>query len=289
MTNNLYIPLTKRATIQISGKDSKQFLQGLITNDINKVNDDKVIYALMLTPQGKFLYDFFIAHREGAYLLDCQKELLPQIIKKLSMYKLRSDVQIEDVSQKYEIAALLGDKVFEVMEGRENNVRQFCKGVAYIDPRNDKIFARSFIEIDNDYQSFEAFDFQLGAFVDYEYARINACVPEGGADLESGGAFPHDFGMDSLNAVDYNKGCYVGQEVTARVHHKGNIRKRLYVVESNEENKLSSGQEVKSGDEKIGQVFSTIKNVALAVLIQEKVEKNNFVCNVNEMKIKVRK
>ncbi len=288
MTNNLYIPLKQRAVIQISGKDANKFLQGLITNDINNVDDSNVIYALMLTPQGKFLYDFFIAQREGVFLIDCLKERLSEIVKKLNMYKLRSDVLIEDVSEKYEVVALVGDKVFEIIEGEGKNVRQFCKGVAYIDPRCNKVFARSFIEAENAYQSFKAFNFELGDFDDYEFERIKACIPEGGVDLQSEKSFPHDFAMDELNAIDYNKGCYVGQEVTARVHHKGSVRKKLYVLESEEGNKLQFGQVVKVGEEKIGAVLSSIKNISLGILIHEKVEKNNFVCNINEMKINVR-
>jgi folate-binding Fe-S cluster repair protein YgfZ len=114
MTNNLYIPLKERAVLKLTGGDVIQFLQGLVTNDVTKTDNGYVVYALMLTPQGKFLYDFFIAKMEGFYLIDCKKENLPEIIKKFKMYKLRSDVQIEDVSNKYEVVS--NGTIFEVKD-----------------------------------------------------------------------------------------------------------------------------------------------------------------------------
>jgi folate-binding protein YgfZ len=288
MTNNLYIPLKERAVLKLTGGDVIQFLQGLVTNDVTKTDNGYVVYALMLTPQGKFLYDFFIAKMEGFYLIDCKKENLPEIIKKFKMYKLRSDVQIEDVSNKYEVVSLIGDKVFELIGGEQIKIRPFCKGLAYIDPRNDNLFARSFIEIENNYQSFKAFDFNEGQIEDYNFARINAGVPEGGVDLLSQQSFPHDFGMNNLNAIDYNKGCYVGQEVTARVYHKGKNRKKLYVLDSQGQGDIDSNQEVRVLDEKVGTTLSATNNVALAVLFHEKVENNDYMCNINGMKIKVR-
>jgi folate-binding protein YgfZ len=290
MTNNLYIPLQNRAVIAISGNDAETFLQGLITNDIKKVSKHKAIYALMLTPQGKFLYDFFILQIEDKYMLDCSLESLPQIIKKLSMYKLRSDVNIEDVSDKYEVVALIGDKVFEAVEHKNTgDVKQFCKGAAYIDPRTEKIFARAVIERENEYQSFKAYDFSEGEFEDYEFARINAIVPSGDSDLESEGSFPLDFGMNELNAIDYNKGCYVGQEVTARVHHKGTLRKKIYLLQTNDESPFPASEtEIKIADEKAGKRLSATKNVALAILKQEIVEKNKKMCIICDTEITIK-
>lgn len=289
MTNNLYIPLKNRSVIQISGADSQKFLQGLITNDINKVSDGSIIYALMLTPQGKFLYDFFICQREGVFLIDCNKEKLPETIKKFSMYKLRSDVKIDDVSEKYEVVAIIGDKVFENIGKNEGQAKQSVGGGVYIDPRSEKIYGRAIIDISNHYQFLESFGFIQGDFSDYEIVRINSCIPEGNLDLLPEKSFPHDFAMDDLNAIDYKKGCYVGQEVTARVHYKGTGRKKLFVVESVDGSDLPEfNSDITSGDEKIGALLSSVNNIGLATLLGESVEKNNFNCNVNEIKLKVR-
>jgi folate-binding protein YgfZ len=290
MTNNLYIPLKNRSVIQISGAESQKFLQGLISNDINKVSEENAIYSLMLTPQGKFLYDFFICQREGLLLIDCNREKLPEIIKKLSMYKLRSDVKIEDMSQKYEVVSIIGDKIFEIISQNAGQAKQSGGGVLYIDPRSKKMCGRAIIEINNYSQFLEGLDFTQDSFSEYEVIRINACIPEGNVDLLPDKSFPHDFAMDSLNAIDYKKGCYVGQEVTARVHYKGTGRKKLFVVESASECSLPEfNSDITSGDEKIGVLLSSINNIGLATLIMESVEKNNFNCNVSDIKLKVRK
>jgi folate-binding protein YgfZ len=290
MTNNLYIPLKNRSVIQISGADSQKFMQGLISNDINKISEENAIYALMLTPQGKFLYDFFICQRAGVLLIDCNKEKLPEIIKKLSMYKLRSGVKIEDVSQFYEVISILGDKVFEIISQNAGQAKQSGGGVLYIDPRSTKIYGRAIIDINNYSQFLEGLDFTQDSFNEYEVIRINACIPEGNVDLLPDKSFPHDFAMDSLNAIDYKKGCYVGQEVTARVHYKGTGRKKLFVVESVSECSLPEfNSDITSKDEKIGVLLSSINNIGLASLLIEAVEKNNFDCNVNDIKLKVRK
>lgn len=291
MANNIYISLANRSVIKISGADSQKFLQGLITNDINKVTENNAIYALMLTPQGKFLYDFFICHRAGEFLIDCNVEKLPEIIKKLGMYKLRSDVKIEDASEKYKVYSVIGDKVFDIINKNLGQANEFKEGILYIDPRSTKTYGRAIIDTNTDYSEFfEGLGFTQGEFTDYEFARINACVPEGNLDLLPEKSFPHDFAMDSLNAIDYKKGCYVGQEVTARVHYKGTGRKKLYVVDAASESVLPEfNSDIISGEEKIGVLLSSNNNVGLATLIIESVEKYNFQCSVNDIKLIVRK
>jgi len=281
MTNNLYIPLNNRAIISVSGNDSATFLQGLITNDIKKVSSENAIYALMLTPQGKYLYDFFITMKDETYYIDCSSEHIDTIIKKFSMYKLRSDVKLAKADE-YEAVALIGEKVVSSID----NVRQFCKGVAYIDPRSDKIFARAIIERENEYQSFKAYEFAEGDICDYEQTRISLGIPSGDNDLVSGDSFPLDFSMNELNAIDYKKGCYVGQEVTARVNYRGKIRKKVYRLQS-EENWPEYGTKITIKDSKSGHLLSSVKNIALALLRIEDVEKNGNECNVGAIKAKI--
>lgn len=221
MSGNKYVPLKNRAVIKITGSDREKFLQGIVSNDVRKINDYTAIYTLLLTPQGKFLYDFFISQREGAYFADVNLAKKDEIIKKLSMYKLRSDVQISDVSAEFEVVALLGDKVFaEITNPEMGKARKFCKGLVYIDPRTEKLFARSFIERENKYQSFISHEFVEGGEDEYNDLLKNTGVPSGDNDLVSGQSFPHKFEMDKWNSISYTKGCYVGQEVTTRVHHR---------------------------------------------------------------------
>src|SRR5262245_8080778 len=143
MPNNLYIPLENRSIISISGSDNGKFLQGLITNDIKKCNEQRTIYALMLTPQGKFLYDFFISKLDEQFLLDCNTAQLAEIIKKLQMYKLRSNVVIEDRSNEYEVISIIGTKVFKNLGSMEPGyTKKLPEGIIYIDPRSTNLYAR---------------------------------------------------------------------------------------------------------------------------------------------------
>lgn len=268
LENNYYIPLEHRSIIRISGKDRVSFLQGLVSNDVSKVAENNSIYALMLTPQGKYLYDFFISERENSLWIDCSKFHKSSIIKKLSMYKLRSDVSIDDVSSEFEVVALLGNKIFEFFDRNSAGfARQFCKGVAYIDPRSELLYARSFIERENNYQSFICHDLSLSEYDNYEILRINSGVPDGDNDMVSTESFPLDFAMDSFNAIDYKKGCYVGQEVTARVHYRGKVRKKPYSIELSEEIIDGKGKVIIDQDnKKVGLLCGVVRNKAIALL-----------------------
>ncbi len=273
MTDNLYIPLKNRSAFSVSGNDASGFLQGLITNDITKTSDGQAIYALMLTPQGKFLYDFFIVKKDESYFIDCETDKLLEIIKKLSMYKLRSDVQIKEESE-YEIVAVIGEKTLEIVENEgAGDVRIFCKGIAYIDPRSRKIFGRSFIEKSNSYQSFIAYNFKKGKLDDYEFLRIKQGIPAGHIDLTCEKSFPLDFNMNNLNAIDYKKGCYVGQEVTARVNHRGKIRKNIFTIQAKNGNLPESGSKITANEISIGYLCSSIGSLGLALLKIDEADK----------------
>lgn len=275
MTKNLYIPLPHRTAIRISGSDRATFLQGLISNNIEKASDTQAIYALMLTPQGKFLYDFFIVTQDESHLLDIPAAHKDTILKKLKMYKLRSDVIIEDLSDTHECSALLGENVWaEIEEKTAGLIHGFCKGVAYSDPRSTKLFARSFIEKENHYQSFEAKEFSKGNIEDYERLRITAAIPSADEDMISEKSFPLDFGFDKLGAIDFNKGCYVGQEVTARMHHRSDLKKALYQVKTDTASSLpASGSAVTADGHKLGELRSSVGHIGLALLRKEEVDK----------------
>ncbi len=264
MINNIYIPLHDRAVIEISGDDGAKFLQGIITNDINKVTEKYSIYALLLTPQGKFLFDFFICKMNGSYILECDLSRVDEFIKRLNMYRLRSDVTIKNISDKYEIVALLGDNISNIdgfEEVEEGLTRQFCKGVAYIDPRTKKLYARSIIERENNYQSFKVHGLIEGKIEEYLSLRINCLI----VDMEAEKSFPMQFKMEELNAIDFDKGCYVGQEVTARSKYRGNIKKSVFRVKL--ESKLPDKEnQIFSGEKKIGILLSSYKNRGVAML-----------------------
>lgn len=193
------IRLKDRSIIEIAGLERKKFLQGLVTNDVNKASASDLIYSAMLNSQGRFLYDFFIFEDAEKLILDCFEPRRDEILKKLNFYKLRSQVEIKKNDDL---------KVFSTHEK-----------VGFVDPRNQKLGYRLYTKSDekqNDEQ--------------YHFNRIQLKIPESEHDLTYEKSFILEFGFDDLNAIDYNKGCYVGQELTARTHYRGEIRKKIFHV-----------------------------------------------------------
>jgi folate-binding protein YgfZ len=227
----------------------------------------------MLTPQGKFLYDFFIIESDNSFMLDIPLVHKEAILKKFAMYKLRSDVLIEDISTFYQCAILLGENIYSDIEKHKlGAVRSFCKGTAYLDPRSKNLFARAFIEAENHFQAFEAKGFIEGKEEEYDILRIANLVPDADKDMISGESFPLDFGMDRLGAIDFKKGCYVGQEVTARVHHKSSPKKAVYHLHADttipQNEKLVKNQE----NRQVGELLTYHETEALALLRKDMLE-----------------
>ena len=189
--------LSARAVIALAGPEAKSFLQGLVTNDISKVSADSPAYAGLLTPQGKVLFDFLVFESPDGLLLDCLQSSREALIKRLSLYKLRAKVEITP-----------RDDLAVVLDGPN-------------DPRHPNLPPRS-IAAPN------------GAAADDTYLtkRLELGIPEG-TDFGSGVLFALDAGLDELHAIAFDKGCYIGQELTARMKHRGTDRKRLLFVTSN--------------------------------------------------------
>jgi folate-binding protein YgfZ len=222
--------LEDRAVIAVSGPEARGFLQGLITNDIEKLARGKGLYAALLTPQGKILFDFFLAEGDGAILIDCAAATRDALLKRLSLYKLRAKVTLEPRDQ---LAVLVAWDVILPDDA-----------IAYPDPRLAALGARGFIaraELPGDAANAAA----------YHAHRLALGVPEA-ADFGSDRMFALDADLDELHAVDFAKGCYVGQELTARMKHRGTARKRLLAFEASGE--TAAGAAVKAGEKDIGEV-----------------------------------
>ncbi|GGF58492.1 glycine cleavage system protein T [Terasakiella brassicae] len=241
-----YCKLPNRAVLKIEGEDRLDFLQGLISNDINKVTATDGIYAAFLTPQGKFLCDFFIAQENDALLLDIDAEAMPAFKKKLMMYKLRANVAIADVSAQYDVFAAFGDKTTQ-------------SGV-FADPRLEEAGYRAILPNGQDIENAEPVPFET-----YELMRIQLGLPDGGRDMTVEKSILLENGFDELHGVDWNKGCYMGQELTARTKYRALIRKRLFPVMI-EGDLPAPGTEITSGDKVVGEIHSGIQNMALATL-----------------------
>jgi len=211
--------LPQRGVLEIQGEDKSSFLQGLISNDIHQVNSERSIYAVLLTPQGRFLYDFFIMEQEGSYLLDAESARLEEILKKLSLYKLRSQVKILPRPD-LKVFAIWGEDAKSLPLKEEVGA---TKDGFFHDPRLLELGVRVMRE--SDPQGFQAATPQ-----DYDLHRLSLGVPESGCDLIPDKTIPLEAGLDELHAISWTKGCYMGQELTARTKYRGLVRKRLFPV-----------------------------------------------------------
>jgi len=255
--------LPDRGAVKVAGDDARRFLAGLVTNDMAKVTPDSPRFAALLTPQGKIIADFIIAEAPaedgGGFFLDCPRALAPALVEKLNFYKLRAKVICEDLSE------VLG--VMAIWDG--SGPSEY--GLSYPDPRLAALGSR--VMLPPHLAAEAAAD--LGAtLVDaeaYEIHRIALGVPRGGLDFIYGDTFPHEADMDQLNGVDFDKGCYVGQEVVSRVEHRASARSRVVPIVY-DEFAPSSGLPIMAGDKQVGTLGSTAKGRGLALLRLDRVE-----------------
>jgi tRNA-modifying protein YgfZ len=244
--------------VSVSGADAAGFLQGLLTNDIEGLEPGKAHYAALLTPQGKILFDMIVvrapAADSAAYLLDCAAAQAPELARRLGFYKLRAKVTIADVSAGLAVAAFWGDEP-PAIEG----------ALIYADPRDHRLGWRAILP--------RPTAGAIGAehVNEYEGLRIGAVAPTGGLDFAYGDAFPHDVNLDLLHGVDFDKGCYVGQEVVSRMKHRGTTRRRIVRV------KLAGpppapGAPIVDRELAVGVLGSSSGREALALLRLDRVE-----------------
>ena len=263
MATNRYLELTDRALIRIAGDDSRRFLQDLISNDIEKLGPTKAIHAALLTPQGKYLHDFFVFEHAAAIYFDCESKRRDDLIRRLKRYRLRAKIDIE----KYDtlnLFALVGDHVHEMTS-------PLTDGIVYADPRLSVLGARAALP-DGGTAALEAQIFEPMSRDDYERLRIGQGVPDGSRDLVVDKALLLESGFEELAGVDFEKGCYIGQEVTARMKHRGLVRKRLLPVEIDGP-PPAPGTVVMRGETAVGEMRSSIKGQGLALLRLEDVER----------------
>jgi len=232
MSDLRYIMLENRGLIGVDGEDARDFLQGLISNDVHKVTVEKTLYAALLTPQGKFQYDFFLSASDTGLLIDCELDRLEEFKRKLSMYKMRAKVELSDRTPDLTVAALNGDGVAKTLgvENTEGTTAPFADGTACMDPRLVLMGGRAVVSREDAATQIEAAGFKAGDPSDYERLRLNNGLPDGSRDMVVDKAILLENGFVELHGVDWNKGCYMGQELTARTHYRGLVKKRLMPV-----------------------------------------------------------
>jgi tRNA-modifying protein YgfZ len=254
--------LPDRGVVKVAGDDARRFLNGLATNDIGKVAPGKARYAALLTPQGKIVVDFIAAEAPGedggGFFLDAPRALARALVEKLNFYKLRAKVLVEDLSE------VLG--VMAVWDGEADSEYGLC----YADPRLPALGTRVMLPPHLAADAAEDIGAELVAPETYEAHRIALGVPRGGEDFAFGDTFPHEADMDQLAGVDFDKGCYVGQEVVSRVEHRNSARNRIVPIAYDDFAPLA-GLPVTVGDRQIGHIGSTARGRGLALLRLDRV------------------
>ena len=239
MKNNVYI-LDDRSVLYISGEDAKKFLQNLISNDINKVTDDCSCFASLLTPQGKFLYEFIIVKHKQGYFIDCEKFQAENLLKQLTLYKLRSKVEILNLSNEFVISSFSREKflTFEGAQDVSGFTLKYREDPIILDPRNKDLGARLIINLEKLYLSLKKLGLKNDEIKNY-YGHCHqlGIVPKNLNKLQNK-IFGIECNYEELNGIDFKKGCYVGQENTARIKLKNKLSKRLLPIQLVEGNLL---------------------------------------------------
>lgn len=248
--------LPDRGVISVTGADAGKLLQGLITNDIDALEQQQALHAGLLSPQGKILFDFQVLKGPGGFLLDVASEKAADLVKRLTIYKLRADAVIADVSGQFRVLTLWGPDRWSPGETAGT--------ISFDDPRHRELGRRILAEA--------AFASDIASASnghdcnpdDYHAHRIALGVPEGGKDYAFGDTFPHEALFDQLQGVSFTKGCYVGQEIVSRMEHRGTARKRIVPVTGAVP--LTPGCDITAGDVAIGTLGSVAGSRGLAMI-----------------------
>ena len=280
--------LEDRGILFIEGVDAKDFLQNIITNDINKVSDHSSCFASLLNPQGKFLFEFLVIQHKKGYFIDCEKNQINELFKQLSLYKLRSSVQILNLSNEFVVAALSYEK-FKSMEGSKDQLGftlKYREDPILLDPRNKKLGARLVINLEKLYLSLKKLDLKSTKHEEYYNLSFELGIAQQNTDKLKNKIFGIECNFDELNAIDFKKGCYIGQENTSRIKLKNKLTKRLLPIKVIEGD-ISAGQSIFIEKTEIGKVLID-KNYPFAI-IKHSSEKFNFdlIFKINNATIRI--
>ncbi|MBB5046727.1 hypothetical protein HNR60_001475 [Rhodopseudomonas rhenobacensis] len=249
--------LADRGVVKLSGEDARHFLNGLVTTDMTKVVPGEGRFGALLTPQGKIVADFFVtelpAADDGGFLIDCARELAQPLADKLKFYKLRAKVLVENLSDRLGVLAIWDGDLATPPEA------------SFADPRDPRLGWRSLVPVELANKTAVAIGAELVDAALYDAHRIRCGAPAGGIDFRYGDAFPHEANMDRLHGVDFDKGCYVGQEVVSRMQHRGTARTRTVRL-AFDGARPEPGAELLAADKPVGHLGSLADGIGLALV-----------------------
>jgi len=253
--NNVYI-LEDRGILFIQGTDTKEFLQNLITNDINKVDEANSCFASLLTPQGKYLFDFLVVEHKKGYFIDCEKKQIEELFKQLNIYKFRSDIEILNLSNEFVVAAFSYEKFisFDGAKDLPGNTFKYREDPVFLDPRHKKLGGRLIINLEKLHLSLKKMDLDSTDPEEYYKLSYELGIPQKNTEKLRNKLFGIECNFEELNGIDFKKGCYIGQENTSRIKLRNKLSKRLLPIQLIE-GKLIEGSPIKNNDNEIGKVL----------------------------------
>ena len=255
MEKDQIIILENRGLISITGDDAKEYLQNIITNDINKVTKINSIFAALLSPQGKYLFDFFVIKDDEGYLLDCDGNSVKELVVNLSKYKIRSKVEIRDLSSNYVVGVMNFDnfKIIQKELKKEETTLEYRESPIFVDPRDNDLGARIISPLEKLYLTIKKLNLKIVENNSYIKKAFLKGIPVEGLGNLKEQLFGLEINFEKLNAIDFKKGCYVGQENTARMKLKNKIRRQLMSIKI--EKNVKIGDEIKYNDSVIGRIL----------------------------------
>ena len=271
--SSVYI-LEDRGLLYINGEEAKKFLQNIITNNIENVSENRSCFSALLTPQGKYLYDFIIIKHKSGFFLDCEKEIIDDLYKQLNLYKLRSNVEILNLSNEFVVASLNKEKFLEIENSKneEGFTIKFREDPILLDPRSKELGARLIINLEKLYLSLKKLGLEVSDVNEYYNLSHELGIPQINTRNLQDKIFGIECNFEELNGIDFRKGCYVGQENTARIKLKDKLNKRLFAIKVLD-GELNS-EEITFENKNIGKLLINNKNPFALLKLENK--KFNF-------------
>ena len=256
--------LDDRGFVKINGDEAKSFLQNIVTNDIEKITDSFTLFSSIFTPQGKYLYEFFILKFEDGYLLECEKKVTSEIIKIFNFYKLRTKVNLIDVSKKYTNIIISLEKFKEITKTQhmedttlscEEGSTLSCENERiYVDPRSKNLGAKIITKIENIENIIKKLDLKKIDKKNYYEKSFALGIPQLNLIKLKDKIFGIENNLDELNGIDFKKGCYIGQENTSRIKLRNKLRRRILPIEK-VSGQISANDIIKYKDSEVGKIM----------------------------------